>query len=114
MNIPVNFRKINNTTFITNGIKFRIETDSMQDGSVWIFEDANDNDKTFSNCLFFNFNWSTQSYIIRRCELGNGTIGDDIVGSTTFVKKDVESKTSFVDDFLYSLTEWTISTKLFY
>lgn len=114
MNIPENFGKINDTTFTVNGIKFRIETDSMQRGNVWIFEDANDSNKAFSNCLLFYFNWSTQSYIIRRCELGNGSTGDDIVGSTTFTKEFVRSKTAFVDNFLSGLTEWTINNKLFY
>ena len=113
MNIPSNFERINNACFSTNGYEFRIEIDGMNEGHVWVF--CNDSEPSgFKNCLYFIFDWKSQSYNIRRCKLGDGTVGDDIVGETNFLKKEVLTKTTFIDKFLSQLTEWTINNKLFY
>jgi len=99
MKIPENFYKLVNQKELTiNGTKFFLDCCQQKVGSVWLFENENNESKALlkGTTLYFMFDWNTQMYNVRRCKLGEGTAGTDIAKNCIFDKREVQSLQRFI------------------
>ena len=95
MNIPKNFKdRIHKKELSINGLDFYLENCTHTPGSVWVFGKQKTNLK--GNALYFIFDWKNQTYIIRKCILGDGDDGTDIAKGCIFDKRDIQSLQRFV------------------
>ena len=108
MKIPENFRKlVHQKELIINGTKFYLDCCQQREGSVWLFEKNNNviNALLKGTTLYFMFDWDTQMYNVRRCKLGEGTMGTDIAKNCIFDKKEVQSLERFITMLIQHTTK---------
>ena len=95
MNIPINFDKIDETTFSIDGIDFRIEVDNTELGDIWVYECTS---RRYPLC--FDIDWQNETYDLIKCPPGegrNGTVMATGVPLTKFLMKDMDV---FINIFL--------------
>ncbi len=110
MNIPENFHKINNQTLTLNEYEFYLEFDTMYNGNVYVFP----YDKSrFNDCLWFQIDWCKLKFSVKKCELGKGNFGSDLILDEPFQKKIVITKTTFINKLIGETIDYLIKNKLY-
>ena len=111
MNVPKNFGYLNNEVINVNGIKFRIEVDATENGSLYIFgEDASG---LFYDVLWFNINWNESNFSVVKCKHGMGNSGAQVVMNEPISKKHTITKTTFIDKVIKETVDYLMNNRLY-
>ena len=95
MKPPVNFFEINGKFLSANGMEFYIECNQLEE--VWIFGDPA---QDFNNCIRLGYDWPSNKFSIRICELGQGITGYDAETNLSILRFELLT----MKDYLKSLT----------
>jgi hypothetical protein len=113
MKVPQNFSRIHKSKFSIDGIDtytFYLEPDNGNFvGSAWVFPQWESADM----CLLFEIDWAMNKFSVKRCIIGDGTNGDYVILSEPIQKKNVITKTTFINKFIKETVEWLINNKLY-
>ena len=112
MKVPQNFSKIYKSKFSIDGIDtytFYLEPDGDLDGSAWVFPERASADM----CLLFKIDWDINKFSVKRCILGDGTNGDYVIIDEPLQKKNLITKTTFINNFIKVIVEWLMNNKLY-
>jgi len=109
MKVPKNFSNIDRLKFSIDTYTFYLEPDGYVNGSAWVFPFGESADM----CLLFEIDWAINKFSVKRCILGDGTNGDYVILSEPLEKKNVITKTTFVNNFIKVIVEWLMNNKLY-
>jgi hypothetical protein len=109
MKVPQNFSNIDRLRFSIDMYEFYLEPDGYVNGSVWVFPQAVSADM----CLLFEIDWDINKFSVKRCILGDGTNGDYVIFAEPLEKKNVITKTTFINKFIKETVEWLMNNKLY-
>jgi hypothetical protein len=109
MKVPQNFTNIDRLKFSIDTYTFYLEPDGDVNGFVWVFPVATSADM----CLLFEIDWAINKFSVKRCILGDGTHGDYVILSEPLEKKNVITKTTFINKFIKETVEWLMNNKLY-
>jgi len=110
MNIPINFDKIDGVKFDLNGRRYRIETDPMEKGDVWVYADNYLNGDIWPLC--FDIDWQKQTYALLKCKPGDGRNGNVLVTNAALTKYLMKDADSFVNTFIKDIITILLNSKL--
>jgi hypothetical protein len=109
MNIPQNFEKIDGVKFDINGNDYRIETDHMEKGDVWVYSD---NYIMGERCpLCFDIDWQRETYTLIKCLPGQGRSGDVLATDVPLIRFLMKDSNDFINSFLKDIITYLIKNK---
>jgi hypothetical protein len=109
MKVPQNFNNIDRLKFSIDTYTFYLEPDGYVNGSVWVFPEAASADM----CLLFDIDWDINKFSVKKCKLGDGTWGDYVIIDEPLQKKNLITKTTFINNFIKVIVEWLMNNKLY-
>lgn len=103
MNAPKNFDKIRTKRFTTpSGNQYKIGLEDWIDerSLVWAFRQPD----TTTYCLAIQFNWTTETYEVKRAINGQGTNWDKTLHEGNINKNAIKNMDEFIDWFSKVIT----------
>ena len=98
MKRPVNFETIDSVDFEINGVPFYTDLDNLQNKKetswVWVFCNGQ---LLGDYAVLFELKWEHDCYSMKKCVLGEGTIGDYIFQDNWISTKWIKTKDEFVE-----------------
>ena len=110
MKLPENFKKIDQEKFSIGAYNFYLEQDETYNGYVFVFPGAGN---SLEHCLWFQIDWNQNKYSVRKCELGLGTAGSDLILDEPFQRKLVITKTTFINNFIRETVDYLMANRLY-
>jgi hypothetical protein len=100
-----NFTKLHESEVTTpKGNSFFFEVGSGSDCSIWIFDNVRGSGIQGDYCTLMTIDWQTNSFDLRKCQLGQGFTGEDIHNKLTLPIRRCKTKAEFVS-FVTELVE---------
>ena len=100
-----NFTKLHENEVTTpKGNLFFFEVGTGCDSSIWIFDNVRGNGIQGEYCTLMSIDWQTNSFDLRKCQLGQGLTGIDIHNKLTLPIRRCKTKDEFVN-FVTELIE---------